>query len=189
MKRGMFLFFLVLLLAPIYGCKKAEVSSTTPEPDHIQREKGTEQVQAGKLTLTVSDVSVRSGSPQITVPILLDDKGRTVRAVQLVLSYNPEILTLVGVEKTDRTKDMSVFSHNVPVPGHLRMAIMDFGGGVIPSGKESIAKFLFDISPKVSPGTKTPLKLVINGERDTALFDPKGESYELEVRDGTLIIS
>ncbi len=137
--------------------------------------------QDGTVKIAISDLSVKPGTEDVTLPIKLDNPGTVVRAVQLVLNYNPELIKIKGVKPTDRTEELSVFSDNIPEPGEFRLAIMDLGEKVVKKGNGTIAKILLDVSSEASPGATDVLSLLVSGETNTAAFGPDGKLYDLVV--------
>jgi hypothetical protein len=106
---------------------------------------------AATTSVTVSDTK---GSPGSTVKVPINITGASnVGAIDIVLTYNSNVLSVTGAEKGAITKN-SLFDSNKGTSGIVAMGVADTGGI---NGDGSIANISFNVIGKV--GDTSPLKL------------------------------
>ena len=141
------------------------------------------------LRLKIQDVSAQPGDEGLRVPLELDNRGvGPVRAIQIALRYDPELIEIVQVQRTTRAEVLSHFDYNVPAPGDLRMAILDLGTNVLKPGTGPVAELVIRVSRDAEVGAEALLAFVVEGAARTEVLDRQGDSYPLEVEDGRVSV-
>jgi len=141
------------------------------------------------LRLKVQNVSAQPGDEGLRVLLELDNRGiGPVRAIQIALRYDPELIEIVQVRRTARAEVLSHFDYNVPAPGDLRVAILDLGTNVLKPGTGPVAELVVRVSRDAEVGAEALLAFVVEGAARTEVLDRQGDSYPLEVADGRVSI-
>ena len=137
------------------------------------------------VTLSIPDVAADPGDRDIVIPILLNNESVTVRAVQLVVVYDPTLIEVVDFQKADRTSHLGVVVANVPSPGELRAVVMDFGAERIVPGTGTVAILLVNVFDS-APATATVLTFAMDGL--TKIIGEDVQVFPLSIEEGTLYI-
>ena len=146
--------------------------------------------EAVEVTLSISDVSVEPGARQVAIPILMENEDAPVRAVQLVMAFDPDLIGIVDFQKTGRADNMDVVTYNVPFPGDLRAVVLDLGTDLIPQGSGGIATLFIDVFDS-APSTSTALIFVTEDGPDghtTLVFGEDVQEFPLRVKHGVLYV-
>jgi len=132
------------------------------------------------VRLSISDIPA---SPQIAVPVEMDNSDVPVAAIQLGLVYDPTVLTLTGVEPAARTEGMSVFQFNIVSPGEFRLIITDFNLNPILKGAGPVVTLTFDVLNSFSD---SPISFVTEGTFVTKILDEEGDPLSVTVKNGAV---
>ena len=145
---------------------------------------------AVEVSLSISDVFADPGDRGVAIPILLKNETVAVRAVQIVMAYDPDLVEIADFQGTDRTSNMDMVTANVAFPGDLRAVIIDFGTDLIAPGSGAIATLLIDVFDS-TPATAAALIFITEDGPDgqsTKVVGEDTENLPLSVDNGTMYI-
>lgn len=153
--------------------KNTSFFDTTGAPLHVEVRDG--RFSIGSLTLLsflLADVSFIPGS-SITIPVLANPVSGIVTG-ELLLSYDPDILTPIGVQTAELTSGFSLVD-TVKTPGKLGIILT--GSMPLSGDRGEILNVSFDVNLDAIPGESSEINL----ER-VSLYDESARPLKSAVR-------
>lgn len=198
---------LVAVINPLNATnKKVEWTSSNPKVAAVKEglitplEPGKTQIQvttadglkkAGCMVTVVAGPSIKlmvqdgrgiSGANNIKIPIVIASNGG-IGAVQLDLGYNPSLLGIKEIQKSESLSDFSLATNSID--GDQRILLYSVSGAEIPSGDKKIINLLFQVNPEANFGMQSPLRI-----NDVILSDTLGNNVtgQTQILDGSFLV-
>jgi len=134
------------------------------------------------VMVSISGASGNPGTSGIKVSVLLDNRS-DVAGMELVVNFDPEMLTATGISTTSRSAHIPVFITNLNYgSGKVKLLIVATDGESIAHGVGSVAEILFDIDADASLGTY-PVTL-----SDVIVGDARGNPLLTGIENGAVNI-
>lgn len=134
-------------------------------------------------TVSIGNISLAPGSTG-TLPINITDAPNNVSSAQVDLTYDPTVVTVVGVGNSDFKSDTyGAFISNTNEPGKVRMIGYQYGDPTDSTTTSLATPITFaEVTVKAvgSPGDNTSLHL----ESDLPVLMGTGSPYEVGNEDG-----
>ena len=139
-------------------------------------------IGAGALNRSVAvSLSGSCGLPGevASVAVVLDNQNIPCSSVELNISFDDALLSLVDVNPTERAGGLDLFAWEVSPPHTLTLTARDTTGATIGVGSGAIANILFSISEEGQFGQSASVAIV-----DHSVLDGGGEPVPVEIEDG-----
>ena len=133
------------------------------------------------VTLRVDRTVGEPGMENVFIPIVMDNVV-PVAQVEFSLLYDPMILSVSNVTRSERVTGMGTFSWSRIEPGQIVVLLSDFTGQVISPGSGPIADINVSVAEPAPPIT---IDMSLTG---AAFFDSEGKVYESRTLDGLFTV-